>query len=258
MQSKKEQICKRLQAAGIASPAFEAAQLCLLDDSSVDAAVEKRIAGYPLQYILGEWEFFGLPFLVGEGVLIPRPDTEILVECALAFLKNKPNAQVLELCAGSGCISVAIAKNTGAAITAVELSSAAFVYLQKNILLNGVAVNAIHGDIRYGVKGQFDLILSNPPYIRTGELHALSREVRHEPQMALDGGEDGLCFYRTITEVYKKNLARGGALLLEIGYDQRESVTGILKAAGYRNIVCYKDYGGNDRVLKGEITDGVV
>ncbi len=254
MQNKKEDIRRRLQAAGIEAAAFEAAQLISLQDNEIETAVQRRISGEPLQYILGEWEFFGLPFLVGEGVLIPRPDTEILVEKALEFLKDKPSAKVLDLCAGSGCISVAVAKNSNCEVTAVELSCTAYSYLQKNIEYNNAKVTAINADILKGVKGQFDLILSNPPYIRTKELDSLSVEVQKEPRLALDGGEDGLNFYRNIAEIYKSNLAPNGKLMLEIGYDQRKSVTSILEEAGYKNIVCYKDYGGNNRVILAEYT----
>lgn len=252
MQNKKERIAGRLRAAGIEAAAFEAAQLCTLAEAQIPAAVEKRIAGVPLQYILGEWEFYGLTFYVGEGVLIPRPDTEILVEQALCFLKDRPGANVLELCAGSGCVAVTIAKYADAAVTAVELSPQAFCYLQKNIALHSVPVQAVQGDLFAGVAGAFDLILANPPYIRTGELDALSREVKHEPMLALDGGSDGLRFYRAIAELYRDNLAAGGRLLLEIGYDQRAEVTAILAGAGYQNIICFRDYGGNDRVISAE------
>lgn len=252
MQRKREQIARRLRAAGIEAAAFEAAQLAALPDAALPAAVEKRIAGYPLQYILGEWEFYGLPFLVGEGVLIPRPDTEILVEQALRFLKDRPAARVLELCAGSGCISVAVAKHTDATVTAMEKFPQAFGYLQKNIALNRVSVQAVQADLFDGFGGTFDLILANPPYIRTEALSALSREVRQEPPSALDGGADGLRFYRAIAGIYKENLAAGGRLLLEIGYDQRADVTAILVQAGYKNIACFRDYGGNDRVLSAE------
>ena len=254
MQNKKEAIRLRLQAAGIEAAAFEAAQLAALEDSKIEAAVEKRITGYPLQYILGEWEFFGLPFYVGEGVLIPRPDTEILVERALELLKDKPSAKVLDLCAGSGCISISVAKNSDCDVTAVEMSDIAFSYLEKNIQLNSARVTAIKADILSGIGGKYDLILSNPPYICTKELELLSREVKNEPRLALDGGADGLFFYRKIAEIYKSNLAPNGKLMLEIGYDQRISVTNILEEAGYKNIVCYKDYGGNNRVLLAEYT----
>lgn len=253
MQNKKEWILQRLQEGGVASAAFEAAQLATLEEDAVAAAVEQRISGYPLQYILGEWEFFGLPFFVGEGVLIPRPDTEILVEQALALLRDKPGARVLELCAGSGCVSVAIAKNTDAEVTAVELSSQAFVYLEKNIARNEAAVKAVKADVLQGMEGRFDLIVSNPPYIRTEVLQTLSAEVQKEPTMALDGGADGLRFYRAIAEIYKKNLAADGKLLFEIGYDQRESVSAVLQRAGYKNVRCFKDYGGNDRVISANL-----
>lgn len=253
MQNKKEEIRRRLEKAGITAANFEAAQLAGLDDTEIEVALSQRISGRPLQYILGEWEFYGLPFLVGEGVLIPRPDTEILVERALEFLRDKPTASVLDLCAGSGCISVAVAKNSDTSVTAVELSDTAFGYLKKNIELNAAQVTAVQDDVLQGIEGEFDLILSNPPYIRSDVLPTLSREVQNEPQMALDGGADGLDFYRAIALKYKGNITPGGRLMFEIGYDQREAVTELLAAAGYKNIVCFKDYGGNDRVVSAEI-----
>lgn len=252
MQNNKEQIAKRLRAAGIESAAFEAAQLCTLKPEQISSAVEKRIEGVPLQYILGEWEFYGLKFYVGEGVLIPRPDTEILAEQALTFLKNKPGSKALELCAGSGCVAVTIAKYAHTAVTAVEVSPQAYAYLKKNIALHKVPVTPVQGDLFDEISGVFDLILANPPYVRTELLPTLSREVKHEPMLALDGGEDGLRFYRAIAELYRDNLSAGGRMMFEIGYDQKDSVTEILDAAGYRNIVCYKDYGGNDRVISAE------
>ena len=191
--------------------------------------VERRSNGEPLQYILGKWEFMGLPFYVGEGVLIPRPETEMLVEFALDFLKDKKNPVVIDLCSGSGCIAISVAKHLpNAKVYAVEKSDLAFPYLKKNIWLNCVFnVSAVHGDIfdrtlLLDIKP--DLILSNPPYIRSPEIASLQSEVRNEPSMALDGGEDGLIFYREIANGWIDRLGTGGAIAVECAEDQTEDI----------------------------------
>lgn len=191
--------------------------------------VERRSNGEPLQYILGKWEFMGLPFYVGEGVLIPRPETEMLVEYALDFLKDKINPVVIDLCSGSGCIAISVAKHLpNAKVYAVEKSDLAFPYLKKNIWLNCVFnVSAVHGDIfdstlLSDIKP--DLILSNPPYIRSLEIASLQSEVRNEPSMALDGGEDGLIFYREIANGWLDRLGTGGAIAVECAEDQTEDI----------------------------------
>ena len=191
--------------------------------------VERRSNGEPLQYILGKWEFMGLPFYVGEGVLIPRPETEMLVEFALDFLKDKKNPVVIDLCSGSGCIAISVAKHLpNAKVYAVEKSDLAFPYLKKNIWLNCVFnVSAVHGDIfdrtlLSDIKP--DLILSNPPYIRSPEIASLQSEVRNEPSMALDGGEDGLIFYREIADGWLDRLGTGGAIEVECAEDQTEDI----------------------------------
>ena len=191
--------------------------------------VERRSNGEPLQYILGKWEFMGLPFYVGEGVLIPRPETEMLVEFALDFLKDKKNPVVIDLCSGSGCIAISVAKHLpNAKVYAVEKSDLAFPYLKKNIWLNCVFnVSAVHGDIFDRTllsEIKPDLILSNPPYIRSTEIASLQSEVRNEPSMALDGGEDGLIFYREIANGWIDRLGTGGAIAVECAEDQTEDI----------------------------------
>ena len=191
--------------------------------------VERRSNGEPLQYILGKWEFMGLPFYVGKGVLIPRPETEMLVEFALDFLKDKKNPVVIDLCSGSGCIAISVAKHLPyAKVYAVEKSDLAFPYLKKNIWLNCVFnVSAVHGDIFDRTllsEIKPDLILSNPPYIRSPEIASLQSEVRNEPSMALDGGEDGLVFYREIANGWLDRLGTGGAIAVECAEDQTEDI----------------------------------
>ena len=155
--------------------------------------LRRRAAGEPVQYLLGEWEFMGLPLYVGPGVLIPRPETELLVEQSLELLRGRPNPRILELCGGSGCISIALAKaRPDAEITCLELSAQALCYLRRNIARHGVPnLTAVEGDALSPppeIVDRYDAILSNPPYIAAGQLPALQREVRQEPAMALDGG----------------------------------------------------------------------
>ncbi len=213
----------------------------------------KRCGGYPLQYLLREWEFYGLPFSVGEGVLIPRPDTEILVDTALSFINEQKGLRIIDLCSGSGCIAVAIDKNApNCSILALEKSSEAFNYLKHNIKLNHSDVIPILGDINAPFDEGWDLIVSNPPYITESEMNKLQKEVTYEPQMALLGGSDGLDFYRIICEKWAPLLKSGGHLLVEIGYSQAEAVQKLFSAAGLTDIRCIKDYGGNDRVIMGK------
>lgn len=214
---------------------------------------KQRFDGIPLQYILGEWEFYGLPFKVGEGVLIPRQDTEALVEAALDIARANSAKKVLDLCSGSGCIAIAIEKNLEAAeVTALEASEQAYKYLLKNIKLNNSNVMPVKEDLRqYKPSAGFDIIVSNPPYIRTGEINSLQSEVKNEPVMALDGGEDGLYFYTTIAEIYKEHINPGGAICFEIGIGQHEDVKNILLANGFKDINFKEDLNGIIRVVYG-------
>lgn len=209
----------------------------------------RRNGGEPLQYIIGEWEFYGLPFKVGEGVLIPRADTEILVEKALEFIGGK-KLRVLDLCAGSGCIGIAIAKNSRADVTAIEYYPQAEKYLAENINLNSVNIDRVHADVFGKLPDieRFDLIVSNPPYITAEEMKELQREVTHEPQTALYGGEDGLDFYREIASKWTALLKEDGRVMVEIGSLQGESVCEIFNEHGF-GTKTFLDYGGNNRVV---------
>ncbi len=249
-----KETAERLKRVGVDSPDFEATQLvrAAADKEAVEEMLKRRRGGEPLQYILGEWEFFGLPFKVGEGVLIPRPDTEILVEAALEIIGNK-NLSVLDLCSGSGAIAIAIAKNSNCNVTAIEKSEKAFRYLMENVTLNNVNVNCILGDVFENFTGEFDIILSNPPYIASKVIEGLSEEVKREPEMALDGGEDGLMFYRRIMGYWKTKLKEGGTLAVEIGYDQAKSVMKLFEQEGFGKIALKKDYSGNDRAILGTL-----
>lgn len=201
--------------------------------------LRRRQSGEPLQYILGEWEFYGLPFAVGEGVLIPRQDTETLCETALDFLETRDSGFRLsaDLCAGSGCVGITLAKKANAQVLSYELSEKALVFLRRNIELNGAdSVCAIRGDILseelIEAAPTLDLIVSNPPYLTARDMTALQTEVSHEPQMALFGGEDGLSFYRAIAKSWTRRLKSGGMLAVEIGMGQEESVSALFKENG--------------------------
>lgn len=213
-----------------------------------EQSVRRRLAeGEPLQYILGEWEFYGLPFKVGKGVLIPQPDTEILVEQALNFVGSHSN--VLDLCSGSGCIAIAINKMSGAKTTAVELYDEALCYLYQNITLNNAHVDVIKADVLQPptINEKFDVIVSNPPYISYSEKHTLSKEVLNEPHTALFAEDDGYQFYHALKK-YIPLLKEGGHFLFEIGYKQAEGAMEIFKQYEPEII---KDYSGNDRVIMG-------
>lgn len=215
--------------------------------------IERRTAGEPLQYILGKWEFMGLPFYVGEGVLIPRPETELLVEFAVDFLKDKKNPIVFDLCSGSGCIAISVAKLVkNAKVFAVEKSSEAFSYLKKNISLNSADnVSALNGDIfdkNILCDVTPDLILSNPPYIRSGDINTLQREVRNEPVMALDGGDDGYDFYRELADSWLMRLSDSGAIAVECAEDQTEAISEMFGRFG-KNISVINDLSGLPRIV---------
>lgn len=230
----------------------------LLDTENRAAELlERRLSGYPLQYLIGDWDFCGCNFKVGEGVLIPRQDTECLAELAAGFLKklSPGRRRVLDLCAGSGCIGIVLAKLCNARVICVEKSEAAFGYLAENIRLNGVdqLVNAVRADIFDEIEGlepEFDVIVSNPPYLTAAEMKGLQREVTFEPEDALYGGDDGLEFYRLIPERFLSRLAEGGLLAVEIGYKQAAEVSAIFKKYGLEPTV-QKDLCGNDRVVYG-------
>lgn len=208
--------------------------------------VQERTEGEPLQYLLGEWEFMGLPFKVGKGVLIPRPETEMLVEFAIEFLKGKENPIVFDLCSGSGCIAISVAEFCpDSTVYAIEKSDDAFEYLLKNIELNNAQnVKAIKGDIFDNTLLSEivpDLILSNPPYIRSGDMESLQTEVKKEPTMALDGGEDGYDFYRVIASDWIKRIKKGGMIAVECAEDQTEYICELFSDAA-TSVKAYNDY----------------
>lgn len=218
---------------------------------------QKRSGGYPLQYILGEWEFYGYPFKVGEGVLIPRPDTETLVETALSRVRDGGNLRIADLCSGTGCVAVAVEKNISCdEIYAVENSDKAFEYLTENIRLNNSSVAAVRGDVLAEETAEkfndLDMIVSNPPYLSREDMDSLQREVSFEPAEALAAGDDDLYYYRNITRLWKKSLRPSGIIAYEIGMDQHDGVAGILRSNGFINIEFTKDTAGIIRVVSAE------
>lgn len=217
---------------------------------------ERRQTGEPLQYILGEWEFYGLRMFVGEGVLIPRPDTETLVDAVLERFSRTDAPHILDLCSGSGCIALALQANLPQAhVCAVEKSEKALVYLQKNTVYHGSRVEIRHGDVldprTAAAFSEADVIVSNPPYLTAADMTVLQTEVQHEPAMALEGGKDGLHFYREITALWKHRLKPGGILAFEVGMGQAVDVSGILKTNGFAQIEIRRDAAGIERVVQG-------
>lgn len=228
--------------------------------SPADAArymqyVERRAAGEPVAYITGEKEFMSLPFAVRPGVLVPRPDTETLVETALAQLGGAP-CRVLDLCTGSGCVAVSVAHYLpGAYVTAVDVAPVCVETARENAARTGVSdrVEVVCADIfgELSGLGRFDAVLSNPPYVRAEVIPTLEPTVRDfEPRTALDGGTDGLAFYRRIAELAPRLLQSGGLLALEIGYDQGTEVRTLLEKNGrFGPVTVERDLAENDRVV---------
>lgn len=219
--------------------------------------IEKRAVHIPLQHLTGEQNFMGLDFLVNEHVLIPRQDTEILVEEIMRDLHD--GIRILDMCTGSGCILLSLLHySNDCAGVGVDVSEDALAVARQNAdrLAEKQAV-FIQSDLFEKVEGSFDLIVSNPPYIRSQEIAGLMPEVReHEPHLALDGRDDGLHFYREIIKGAMPHLKRGGQLFFEIGYDQGEAVQALLAANGYTEIAVVKDYAGLDRVVYGTFLGG--
>lgn len=217
--------------------------------------ISKRSAGCPVAYITGKKEFMGLEFFVDENVLIPRDDTEILVNCVLNIAKQHKNPKILNIGTGSGCIEVALGHyNKNAEITGIEKYDSAIDIAQKNIerYLLSERIRLIKSDMFDGLdSGEcFDIICSNPPYITRDEMDSLSIDVKEfEPHTALYGGQDGLDFYNIIASQSKRYLTSKGFIAVEIGYAQKESVRGIFIKNGYENIACHKDLSGYDRVI---------
>ena len=272
----KQKIRRILEDSGIDCADFETEQLlkwCIGDryyitDSMEDIGEEReqklteaavmRAKGEPLQYIIGDWDFYGFTFKVGRGVLIPRQETEVLVEKVLPFLNER--SVVIDLCSGSGCIPIAVAKKSKADCYGVEISKDAISYFEENLKLNSAEskVRIVEGDVLDPTQEtldllpkQADLITANPPYLTAEEMENLQKEVRREPELALFGGKDGLDFYRIIFEKWKSLLKPKGIFAVEVGDGQGESVREIMTEAGFEAQV-FMDYCGIPRVVLGE------
>lgn len=219
--------------------------------------IEKRISGEPLQYILGEWSFMGFDFKVGRGVLIPRDDTEVVVNLCIDFLKNRTDKKTVDLCSGSGAIAVALDKISGAKVTAVEIDEIAFSYLETNVKENNSSVKPVMADAleicETFADGGLDLIVSNPPYIKSADIETLQKEVRLEPRLALDGGEDGCDFYREIVNRWSRKLKKGGALAFELGEGQADAVKALMTEQGFSDFKISLDFGGVQRAIIGTL-----
>ena len=269
-------LCARLQAAGVPDAHFDAAQLYRfvtgrdprLDDGPTPVEAERlavlaarRAAREPLQYLLGTWDFLDFTLQVGPGVLCPRADSEVVCEAAVECLRGIAAPVVLDLCAGTGCLGLGVARSCpGAQVTCVEKSPDAWPYLQANT--RGTGVKTVQADVfawyHTLAPESVDLILCNPPYLTAAEMAARMPETAHEPALALDGGPDGLDFYRLLTQQYRAPLRPGGWLVMEIGCAQAAAVLALGRQYGWQNGACRKDYGGNDRVILLQKPDGAV
>jgi release factor glutamine methyltransferase len=224
--------------------------------SQCNSMAQRRIDGFPLQYILGKWEFYGLTFKVGEGVLIPRQDTETLVDYVLTMFKNYDTLKIADLCSGTGCIPIAIEKSlTNAEVHAIELSTIAHSFLVENIALNGSKVIPHLGDVLESSTAEefsgLDLITANPPYLTINDMEHLQKEVSFEPKLSLFGGNDGLDYYRNICKVWKSSLKVGGMIVFEIGQNQENDVSKIMLENGFSDIAIIPDLCGVNRVVSG-------
>jgi release factor glutamine methyltransferase len=225
------------------------------DESRVEkikSALKKRKRNFPLQYIIGEWGFHSYIFKVGQGVLIPRSDTEVLCEVAIYKFKGERDTKILDLCSGSGCIAITLQRELNVDVTAVELSDLALGYLKQNVLLNEAKVRIIKDDVlnpKFLGDEKFDLITCNPPYLTKDDMENLQEEVKNEPAMSLYGDVDGLIFYKNIPLIYKNHLKKGGMICFEIGQGQENSVKKFLEENEYNNICFYKDLCGIIRVI---------
>lgn len=266
---------KKLEAVGIEDYVFEAKQiikhitgfssaavlanynskLTEFQENNLTAIIRQREIRYPLQYIFGEWDFYGRGYFVGPGVLVPRSDTETVVEHCLEFLKDKHEAEILDLCTGSGCIAITLGlEKSDSSVLAVEKYDEALRYAEKNKKRNAAEnVRLLKGDVFSGdgSDGCYSLIVSNPPYIPPCEMKLISPETEFEPETALLGGEDGLDFYRAIIKNYTSSLKKGGMLCFEVGINEYFEVSEMLKKAGFGNVCIKSDACGKERVVSG-------
>ncbi len=272
-----ETICEKLKNACIESPEAEArfmicdaldftatdyfmksdCEVCEEDYTKLAEMCERRSSGEPLQYILGKWDFMGRTYKVGPGVLIPRPETEQLCEAVINHLKDKKEAVVYDLCSGSGCIGLTLKRECpDIDVYLVEKSGQAIKYLMDNSteICKNTFLTIVKGDVLqyelFELYPPADVIVSNPPYIKSEEVPLLQKEVTFEPSMALDGGDDGLVFYRYIVSQWSDKLKADGEIFFEIGEDQGEEVSDLFRNIGFDSRVI-KDYNNHDRIVRG-------
>lgn len=250
-----EYVCKTDRTTLLAHPDREIAGN---EKECFEELIAKRSSHIPLQHLTGTQDFMGLNFIVNEHVLIPRQDTEILVEEVMRNLHD--GMRVLDMCTGSGCILLSLLhySNDTTGVGA-DLSEQALEVAKRNAEKTGLSERAefVHSDLYEAIGERFDLIVSNPPYIRTEVIETLMPEVRdHDPRMALDGMEDGLYFYREIIKKSEDYLKRGGQLFFETGHDQAQAVSALMSSHGYKGIEIKKDYAGLDRVVYGTFLGG--
>ena len=227
----------------------------------IEESLERRLSGEPLAYVLGEWEFYGLPLLVNENVMIPRVDTEVLARETINLLKRKVwQTRLMDLCTGSGCIGLAVSANVPSCrIVMIDSSEKALAVCRQNMIKTNLSRHITAMDVDILIKppailGEYDVIVSNPPYIPTEDIDTLDRSVKdYEPREALDGGEDGLDYYHAIAENWSKLLKKGGHMAFECGIGQAAAVRYILKQNGFSDIKTYKDTLGIERVITGMI-----
>ena len=229
-------------------------------EAQVRRLVERRMAGEPVAYLIGEWEFYGLPLDISQNVLIPRADTEVLAEQAIAYIQTLGECRVLDLCAGSGCVGLAIASQAPQArVVLGEIDDSALKICRQNIRRNSLSarVMPIQMDAREKPArslGEFQCIVSNPPYIPTGDIAGLEASVRdYEPHMALDGGADGMDFYRSIAEQWKEALTPGGRIYFEVGIGQADAVLRLMRSQGFGDLQIIKDHHKIPRVVLGTL-----
>ena len=229
-------------------------------EARVRALVRRHLDGEPTAYLIGEWEFYGLPLDISRDVLIPRPDTEVLAGLAIDFVKTQGECRVLDLCAGSGCVGLAVASQCpGSRVVLGELSEGALRICRQNIRRNGLSGRVVPMQMDAlapppAQLGEFRCLVSNPPYIPAGDIPGLDPSVRDfEPHMALDGGEDGLDFYRNLAKEWKNALSVGGKIFLEVGIGQADDVLRLLRAQGFGDLEITKDLNGIPRVVHGTL-----
>lgn len=232
--------------------------LLSLQENEFFEKVNKLCSGVPIQYLTNSQEFMGFNFYVDKNVLIPQPDTEILVENVISIIKNlqkscQKEITVLDLCTGSGIIGVCLKKHLqNVNVLSSDISSNALEIAKKNANLQNVKIDFIKSDLFENIDEKFDVIVSNPPYIKTDKINELSKEVKNEPRLALDGGQDGLDFYRKIIKESTNFFRKTGYLALEIGYDQKEAVENLFKNFKYKEIKIFKDLSDIERVIIGK------